>query len=73
MTKRFLLFAFADNPVVWGIVVLALLCYVVEIDLILAERDAMVGGDREGARRRCGVWGVGREDDSAARGGSGGE
>ena len=40
MTDRFLLFAFADNPVVWGIVALALLCYVVEFDLLLAERDA---------------------------------
>jgi biopolymer transport protein ExbB len=40
MTDRFLLFAFADNPVVWGIVALALLCYVVEFDLLLGERDA---------------------------------
>jgi biopolymer transport protein ExbB len=49
VTKRFLLFAFADNPVVWGIVVLALLCYVVEIDLILAERDAQW-------KRQAGTW-----------------
>ena len=40
MTDRFVLFAFADNFVVWGIVALALFCYVVEFDLILAERDA---------------------------------
>jgi biopolymer transport protein ExbB len=40
MTDRFVLFAFADNFVVWGIVALALFCYIVEIDLILAERDA---------------------------------
>ena len=40
MTDRFLLFAFADNFVVWGIVALALFCYLVEIDLILAQRDA---------------------------------
>jgi biopolymer transport protein ExbB len=40
MSDRFVLFAFADNFVVWGIVALALFCYIVEIDLILAERDA---------------------------------
>ena len=49
MTDRFLLFAFADNPVVWGIVALALLCYFVEIDLILAERDAHW-------KRHAGIW-----------------
>jgi biopolymer transport protein ExbB len=46
---RFLLFAFADNFVVWGIVALALFCYVVEIDLILAARDAEW-------KRRAGTW-----------------
>jgi len=40
MIDRFVLFAFADNFVVWGIVALALFCYLVEIDLILAARDA---------------------------------
>lgn len=40
MSDRFVLFAFADNFVVWGIVALALFCYAIEIDLILAERDA---------------------------------
>ena len=40
MTDRFVLFAFADNFVVWGIVALALFCYIVEIDLLLAERNA---------------------------------
>ena len=49
MTDRFLLFAFADNFVVWGIVALALFCYFVEIDLILAERDAEW-------KRRAGTW-----------------
>jgi biopolymer transport protein ExbB len=49
MTDRFLLFAFADNPVVWGIVALALLCYVVEFDLLLAERDARWKG-------QAGTW-----------------
>ena len=44
-----LLFAFADNFVVWGIVALALFCYVVEIDLILAARDAEW-------KRRAGTW-----------------
>jgi biopolymer transport protein ExbB len=49
MMDRFLLFAFADNFVVWGIVALALFCYVVEIDLILAARDAEW-------KRRAGTW-----------------
>ena len=49
MTDRFLLFAFADNFVVWGIVALALFCYFVEIDLILAERD-------EHWKRQAGTW-----------------
>jgi len=49
MTDRFLLFAFADNFVVWGIVALALFCYFVEIDLILAERD-------EHWKRHAGTW-----------------
>lgn len=39
MTDRFLLLEFADNPVVWGIVALALFCYVVEFDLVLGARD----------------------------------
>ena len=49
MTDRFLLFAFADNFVVWGIVALALFCYLVEIDLILAQRDAHW-------KRQAGTW-----------------
>jgi biopolymer transport protein ExbB len=49
MTERFLLVAFADNFVVWAIVALALTCYVVEIDLLLAERDAQW-------KRRAGTW-----------------
>lgn len=49
MTDRFLLFAFADNFVVWGIVALALFCYLVEIELILAARDAEW-------KRRAGTW-----------------
>ncbi|HZF30973.1 MAG TPA: MotA/TolQ/ExbB proton channel family protein [Gammaproteobacteria bacterium] len=49
MTKGFLLFAFADNPVVWGIVALALLCYIVELDLMLGERDAQW-------KRKAGTW-----------------
>ena len=49
MTDRFLLFAFADNFVVWGIVALALFCYFVEIDLILADRD-------EHWKRQAGTW-----------------
>lgn len=49
MIDRFVLFAFADNFVVWGIVALALFCYLVEIDLILAARDAEW-------KRRAGTW-----------------
>ena len=49
MTDRFLLFAFADNLIVWGIVVLALFCYVVELDLILGERNAQW-------KRQAGTW-----------------
>ncbi|HSC13693.1 MAG TPA: MotA/TolQ/ExbB proton channel family protein [Gammaproteobacteria bacterium] len=49
MIERFLLVAFADNFVVWAIAALALLCYVVEIDLLLAERDAHW-------KRQAGTW-----------------
>jgi biopolymer transport protein ExbB len=49
MTERFLRVAFADNFVVWAIVALALLCYAVEIDLLLAERDAQW-------KRQAGTW-----------------
>jgi biopolymer transport protein ExbB len=49
MTDRFVLFAFADNFVVWGIVALALFCYVVELDLILGERNAQW-------KRQAGTW-----------------
>jgi biopolymer transport protein ExbB len=49
MTDGFLLFEFADNPIVWGIVALALFCYVVELDLILGERNAQW-------KRQTGTW-----------------
>ena len=49
MIERFLLVAFADNFVVWAIAALAVLCYVVEIDLLLAKRDAQW-------KRRAGTW-----------------
>lgn len=49
MSERFLLIAFADNFIVWGIVALALFCYVVELDLILAKRDAQW-------KRQAGTW-----------------
>ena len=49
MMDRFLLFAFADNFVVWAIVALALLCYVVEFDLLLGERNAQW-------KRQAGTW-----------------
>jgi len=44
-----MLLEFADNPVVWAILALALVCYVVQFDLILAERDARWKG-------RAGIW-----------------
>lgn len=40
MSNDWLLLEVADNPVIWGIVALALFCYVVEFDLILSLRDA---------------------------------
>ena len=49
MTDGFLLFEFADNFIVWAIVALALLCYVVEFDLILGERNAQW-------KRQAGTW-----------------
>lgn len=39
MSQGFVLFAFADNVVVWAIVALALLCYCVLFDLLLAAPD----------------------------------
>jgi biopolymer transport protein ExbB len=39
MTGGSMLLEFAGNPVVWAIVALALFCYVVELDLILGNRD----------------------------------
>ena len=47
--KGFVLVAFAANPVIWAIIALALLCYIVEFDLLLGERDAQW-------RRRAGTW-----------------
>jgi len=40
VSNDWLLLEVADNPVIWGIVALALFCYVVEFDLILSLRDA---------------------------------
>lgn len=44
-----MLLEFAGNPVVMAIVALALLCYVVEFDLILRSRDAQW-------KRRAAAW-----------------
>jgi biopolymer transport protein ExbB len=49
VSDEFILFAFAGNPIVWGIVVLAAFCYVVEFDLLLAERNGEW-------RRSAGTW-----------------
>lgn len=40
MSDRPMLLEFADNPVVWAIIALALLCYVQQFNLLLGERDA---------------------------------
>ena len=39
MTDAFILTQFADNAIVWCILGLALLCYVVEFNLLLGRRD----------------------------------
>lgn len=40
MTDASTLLEFADNPFVWAILGLALFCYVVQFNLMYAERDA---------------------------------
>lgn len=49
MTDPPMLLEFADNPVVWAILALALFCYVVQFNLIFAERDAQW-------KRQTGIW-----------------
>jgi biopolymer transport protein ExbB len=44
-----MLLQFAGNPVVLAIIALALFCYVVEVDLLLGNRDAQW-------KRRAGTW-----------------
>jgi biopolymer transport protein ExbB len=44
-----MLLQFVGNPVVLAIIALALFCYVVELDLLLSDRDAQW-------RRRTGTW-----------------
>ncbi len=44
-----MLLEFADNAVVWAIIGLALFCYVVELDLLLGDRDAQW-------KRRAATW-----------------
>lgn len=39
MNDSFRLIQFADNPVVWAIIVLALFCYILQFNLILGQRD----------------------------------
>ena len=39
MTDDFRLLQFADNPVVWAILGLALFCYILQFNLILGQRD----------------------------------
>jgi biopolymer transport protein ExbB len=40
---------FVDNPIIWVIVGLALLCYVQQFNLLLSERDAKW-------RQQAGIW-----------------
>lgn len=40
---------FADNPIVWAILGLALLCYVQQLNLLIGERDMHW-------RRQAGIW-----------------
>jgi len=40
---------FADNPIVWAILALALSCYVQELNLLIGERDLQW-------RRQAGIW-----------------
>ncbi len=49
MSNRLLLFDVAGNPIIWAIAALALYCYVLELGLILSDRDAHW-------RRRAGIW-----------------
>jgi biopolymer transport protein ExbB len=39
MNKGFLLLEFADNPVVWAILILGLFCYILQFNLILGRCD----------------------------------
>ena len=39
MTEGFRLLQFADNPVVWAILALALFCYILQFNLILGRSD----------------------------------
>jgi biopolymer transport protein ExbB len=49
MTDAFWLLQFADNPIVWAILALALFCYAVQFDFLLGERDAQW-------KRQIGIW-----------------
>ncbi len=40
MTGGSVLLDFADNPIVWAILALALFCYILQFDLLIGERDA---------------------------------
>ena len=49
MTVDFWLWRYAGNPVIWGILALALFCFGVEFHLLLAERSA-------DWRRQTAIW-----------------
>lgn len=40
MTNSFLLLDYADNPIVWAILALALFCYILQFNYLLAQRTA---------------------------------
>jgi biopolymer transport protein ExbB len=49
MGQGFRLFEFADNPVLWAIIVLALFCFILQFNLLIAERTAEW-------KRQAGTW-----------------
>lgn len=49
MTKHLLLLDFADNPIVWAILGMALFCYILQFSLILGERDTQW-------KHQAGIW-----------------
>ena len=49
MTNRFFLLDYVDNPIVWAILALALFCYILQFNYLLAARN-------EHWKRQVGTW-----------------